>query len=444
MRLASEYGVGAAFAAEDPAAGLLEPLFDALAAALDAQGMTKLLAEIEQPLAEVLASMELAGVQVDPDGIRAFGQELRAALAGELAEIYRLVGYEFNLNSTRQLGDALFSKLGLPAKKKTKSGWSTNAETLESLRGVHPVIEHILLYRSYQKLNSTYVEGLLRVAGPDGRVHSVFSQTDTRTGRISSSEPNLQNIPVRTELGSRLRRYFVAPAGWVLLDADYSQIELRILAAISGDEKMQAAFAAGEDIHRATASRIFGVPFDLVTPQLRSRAKAVNFGIVYGIGAFSLAKDVGVSVGEADRFIKNYLNEYAGIREYMQRTVEEGREKGYVTTLYGRRRPLPEINAANRNVRALGERMAMNTPIQGTAADIIKLAMIRVHRRLLAEGLRARLVLQVHDELIVEAPAEEAQRAAAILGEEMERAADLPVKLIAEVKEGATWYDAKG
>ena len=444
VRLASEYGVGAAFAAEDPAAGLLEPLFDALAAALDAQGMTKLLAEIEQPLAEVLASMELAGVQVDPDGIRAFGQELRAALAGELAEIYRLVGYEFNLNSTRQLGDALFSKLGLPAKKKTKSGWSTNAETLESLRGVHPVIEHILLYRSYQKLNSTYVEGLLRVAGPDGRVHSVFSQTDTRTGRISSSEPNLQNIPVRTELGSRLRRYFVAPAGWVLLDADYSQIELRILAAISGDEKMQAAFAAGEDIHRATASRIFGVPFDLVTPQLRSRAKAVNFGIVYGIGAFSLAKDVGVSVGEADRFIKNYLNEYAGIREYMQRTVEEGREKGYVTTLYGRRRPLPEINAANRNVRALGERMAMNTPIQGTAADIIKLAMIRVHRRLLAEGLRARLVLQVHDELIVEAPAEEAQRAAAILGEEMERAADLPVKLIAEVKEGATWYDAKG
>lgn len=444
VRLASEYGVGAAFAAEDPAAGLLEPLFDALAAALDAQGMTALLAEIEQPLAEVLASMELAGVQVDPDGIRAFGQELRAALAGELAEIYRLVGYEFNLNSTRQLGDALFSKLGLPAKKKTKSGWSTNAETLESLRGVHPVIDHILLYRSYQKLNSTYVEGLLRVAGPDGRVHSVFSQTDTRTGRISSSEPNLQNIPVRTELGSRLRRYFVAPAGWVLLDADYSQIELRILAAISGDEKMQAAFAAGEDIHRATASRIFGVPFDLVTPQLRSRAKAVNFGIVYGIGAFSLAKDVGVSVGEADRFIKNYLNEYAGIREYMQRTVEEGREKGYVTTLYGRRRPLPEINAANRNVRALGERMAMNTPIQGTAADIIKLAMIRVHRRLLAEGLRARLVLQVHDELIVEAPAEEAQRAAAILGEEMERAADLPVKLIAEVKEGATWYDAKG
>lgn len=444
VRLAAEYKVAPAFAADDPAAGLLEPLFDALAAEIKAQGMTKLLCEIEQPLAEVLASMELTGVQLDTDGVRRFGEELRAALTGELDEIYRQVGYEFNLNSTRQLGDALFSKLGLPAKKKTKSGWSTDAETLESLRGVHPVIDHILLYRSYQKLNSTYVEGLLRVVGDDGRVHSVFNQTETRTGRISSSEPNLQNIPVRTELGSRLRRYFIAPQGSVLLDADYSQIELRILAAISGDKNMQQAFADGEDIHRATASRIFGVPFEMVTPQLRSRAKAVNFGIVYGIGAFSLSKDVGVSVAEADSFIKSYLNEYSGVREYMEKTVEEGHEKGYVTTLYGRRRPLPEINAANRNVRALGERMAMNTPIQGTAADIIKLAMIRVFRRLADEGLRAKLVLQVHDELIVETPAEEAKRAAEILGEEMERAADLSVKLIAEVQEGATWYDAKG
>ncbi|HIV87249.1 MAG TPA: DNA polymerase I, partial [Candidatus Pygmaiobacter gallistercoris] len=443
VRLAAEYKVAPAFSASDPAAGLLDPLFDALAAAVEAQGMTRLLVEIEQPLAEVLASMELTGVQLDTDGVRRFGEELRAALTAELDEIYRLVGYEFNLNSTRQLGDALFSKLGLPAKKKTKSGWSTNAETLESLRGVHPVIDHILLYRSYQKLNSTYVEGLLRVVGEDGRVHSVFNQTETRTGRISSSEPNLQNIPVRTELGSRLRRYFIAPQGSVLLDADYSQIELRILAAISGDKNMQKAFADGEDIHRATASRIFGVPFEMVTPQLRSRAKAVNFGIVYGIGAFSLSKDVGVSVAEADSFIKSYLNEYSGVREYMERTVKEGHEQGYVTTLYGRRRPLPEINAANRNVRALGERMAMNTPIQGTAADIIKLAMIRVFRRLADEGLRAKLVLQVHDELIVEAPAAEAQRAAAILGEEMERAADLPVRLIAEVQEGATWYDAK-
>ncbi|MBC5581292.1 DNA polymerase I [Anaerofilum sp. BX8] len=444
VRLAAEYGVQPAFVCGDDAAGVLEPLFDVLAAACEEQGMTRLLGEIELPLSEVLSSMEVTGILVDRAGIEQFGVELRQVLQAELAEIYELVGYEFNLNSTKQLGDALFGKLGLPARKKTKSGWSTNAETLESLRGMHPVVEHILLYRTYQKLNSTYVEGLLKVIGPDGRIHSAFSQTETRTGRISSSEPNLQNIPVRTELGSRLRKYFIAPQGRVLLDADYSQIELRILAAISGDEHMQAAFGAGEDIHRATASRIFGVPFELVTPQLRSRAKAVNFGIVYGIGAFSLAKDVGVSVKEADTFIKNYLSEYSGVKHYMEKTVEDGREKGYVATLYGRRRPLPELTAANRNIRALGERMAMNTPIQGTAADVIKLAMIRVFQRLEAEGLTARLVLQVHDELIVEAPEEEADRAAKILGEEMERAADLAVKLTAEVNRGRTWYEAKG
>ena len=443
VRLAAEYKVAPAFSASDPAAGLLDPLFDALAAAVEAQGMTRLLVEIEQPLAEVLASMELTGVQLDTDGVRRFGEELRAALTAELDEIYRLVGYEFNLNSTRQLGDALFSKLGLPAKKKTKSGWSTNAETLESLRGVHPVIDHILLYRSYQKLNSTYVEGLLRVVGEDGRVHSVFNQTETRTGRISSSEPNLQNIPVRTELGSRLRRYFIAPQGSVLLDADYSQIELRILAAISGDKNMQKAFADGEDIHRATASRIFGVPFEMVTPQLRSRAKAVNFGIVYGIGAFSLSKDVGVSVAEADSFIKSYLNEYSGVREYMERTVKEGHEQGYVTTLYGRRRPLPEINAANRNVRALGERMAMNTPIQGTAADIIKIAMVRVAARLAEEGLRSRLVLQIHDELDLEVPEGEVEAVSALVREAMEGVAELRVPLVAEVSYGSNWAEAK-
>ena len=444
VRLAAEYGVRPAFACDDDAAGVLEPLFDVLAAACEAQGMTRLLREIELPLSEVLSSMEVTGILVDRQGIEQFGVELKQVLEAELAEIYEQVGYEFNLNSTKQLGDALFGKLGLPAKKKTKSGWSTNAETLESLRGMHPVVDHILLYRTYQKLNSTYVEGLLKVIGADGRIHSAFSQTETRTGRISSSEPNLQNIPVRTELGSRLRKYFVAPQGRVLLDADYSQIELRILAAISGDEHMQAAFGAGEDIHRATASRIFGVPFEMVTPQLRSRAKAVNFGIVYGIGAFSLAKDVGVSVKEADTFIKNYLSEYSGVKSYMEKTVEQGREKGYVATLYGRRRPLPELTAANRNIRALGERMAMNTPIQGTAADVIKLAMIRVFRRLEAEGLKAKLVLQVHDELIVEAPEAEADRAAAILGEEMEHAADLAVRLTAEVNRGRTWYEAKG
>ena len=444
VRLAAEYDVQPAFACDIPEAGILAPLFDKLAAACEEQGLTKLLTDIEQPLSQVLSSMEYTGIQVDAKGIEGFGVELRQVLAEELETIYELVGYEFNLNSPKQLGDALFGKLGLPAKKKTKNGWSTNAETLETLRGLHPAIEHILLYRTYQKLSSTYIEGLLKEVGPTGRIHSTFSQTDTRTGRISSNEPNLQNIPVRTELGSRLRRYFVAPQGSILLDADYSQIELRILAAISGDEHMQQAFANNEDIHRSTASHIFGVPFDLVTPQLRSRAKAVNFGIVYGIGAFSLAKDTGVSVKEADHFIKSYLTEYSGVRQYMEDIVKQGTQQGYVTTLYGRRRSLPELAAANHNIRALGERMAMNTPIQGTAADIIKLAMIRVYRRMKQEGLAAKLVLQVHDELIVEAPQSEADRAAQILGDEMEHAADLAVKLIAEVGRGRTWYDAKG
>ncbi|MEG1932711.1 MAG: DNA polymerase, partial [Pygmaiobacter sp.] len=383
------------------------------------------------------------GILVDEEGITQFGTELRRALDAELGEIYSMVGYEFNVNSPKQLGKALFEDLGLATRKKNKSGFSTNAETLEALREEHPVISHVLLYRTYQKLNSTYIEGLLKVIGEDGRIHSTFNQTETRTGRISSGEPNLQNIPVRTELGSRLRKYFVAPKGSILLDADYSQIELRILAAISEDEQMMAAFKAGEDIHRATASRIFGVPMELVTPQLRSRAKAVNFGIVYGIGAFSLAKDTGVSMHEADVFIKQYLKEYSGVKEYMEKTVAKGREDGFVTTLYGRRRPLPELAAANHNLRALGERMAMNTPIQGTAADIIKLAMIRVTRRLKSEGLSARLILQVHDELIVEAPLSEADAAAAILGEEMMRAATLSVALPAEVSRGRSWYEAK-
>ncbi|MCI6640464.1 MAG: DNA polymerase I [Pygmaiobacter massiliensis] len=442
--LAAQYGVKPVFSCEKAGwAGCLEGLFSALKTACADQGMADLLEKIEQPLARVLAKMEQAGILVDEEGIRSFGEELRGALEQELGEIYRLVGYQFNVNSPKQLGKALFETLGLPARKKTKSGYSTDAETLESLRDLSPVVDHILLYRTYQKLNSTYVEGLLKVIGPDGRIHSNFNQTQTRTGRISSDEPNLQNIPVRTELGSRLRRYFVAPKGSILLDADYSQIELRILAALSGDEHMQAAFAAGEDIHRATAARVFGLPFELVTPQLRSRAKAVNFGIVYGIGAFSLAKDIKVTVKEADAFIKNYLKEYAGVHAYMEKTVEEGRKNGYVTTLYGRRRPLPELSAANRNTRALGERMAMNTPIQGTAADIIKLAMIRVADRLEQEGLKARLILQVHDELIVEAPLEEADAAAAILNQEMEQAAQLSVALPAQVSRGNSWYEAK-
>ena len=444
MHLAAEYGILPAFAAEWPEAGVLAGLCETLRAQCDEAGMGKLLDEIELPLCEVLAQMEHAGIAADRQGIEAFGKELQAALAAELDAIYEAVGYEFNVNSPKQLGKALFEDLGLPTRRKTKSGYSTDAETLESLRHYTPVIDHILQYRTYQKLNSTYVEGLLKVIGADGRVHSTFIQTETRTGRISSAEPNLQNIPVRTRLGSRFRKYFVAPPGMTLLDADYSQIELRLLAHISGDEAMREAFCTGADIHRSTAAKIYGLAPEQVTPALRSSAKAVNFGIVYGIGAFSLSKDIGVSVKEADAFIKNYFANFPRVRQYLDETVAHGRENGYVTTLYGRRRMLPELASSNFNVRSLGERMAMNTPIQGTAADIIKLAMVHVSRRLAAEGLRARLILQVHDELIVECPEDEAERAAAILGEEMRGAAHLSVPLTAEVNRGRTWYEAKG
>lgn len=442
-RLAQEYEVQAKASA--PGGVMLLPqLCKKLEAEILAEGMQKLLEEIELPLAEVLADMELTGVKVDAKGIRDFGNVIHKALESELTAIYEAVGYEFNVNSPKQLGEALFDKLGLPTRKKNKSGYSTNAETLESLRAYSPVIDHILAYRTYQKLYSTYVEGLLKVVGEDGRIHSTFNQTETRTGRISSGEPNLQNIPVRTELGSQLRRYFVAQEGCLLLDADYSQIELRLLAHISGDETMKEAFRTGQDIHRSTAAKIYDMPPELITPQLRSGAKAVNFGIVYGIGAFSLSKDIGVTVREADKFIKNYLDNFSGVREYMEHTVAQGRENGYVTTLYGRRRALPELQSSNFNIRSLGERMAMNTPIQGTAADIIKLAMVRVWRRLREEGLKARLVLQVHDELIVEAPEKEKKKASRILGEEMRHAAELSVPLTADVSEGRDWYAAKG
>lgn len=443
--LAAEYGVAARFLCEEyPLAGSLQPLMERLAADCEAAEMTKLLAEIEQPLAEVLASMELYGMKLDADGVREFGQELQGELEKQLAYIYEQVGYQFNVNSPKQLGKALFEDMGLPTGKKTKSGFSTDAETLEGLRKYSPVVDAILLYRTYSKLNSTYVEGLLPLVGADGRLHSTFNQTEARTGRLSSGEPNLQNIPVRTELGSRLRRYFVAPEGETLADADYSQIELRILAHISDDENMKQAFLDGEDIHRATAARVHGLPPAMVTPQLRSSAKAVNFGIVYGIGAFSLSKDIGVSVKEADAFIKSYLDSFPGVKSYMDRTVAFGTDHGYVTTLYGRRRPLPELASSNRNVHALGERLALNTPIQGTAADIIKLAMIGVWRRLRAEGLKARLILQVHDELIVETPFDEAEKVAAILKEEMEGAASLSVPLSVDVHTGENWLEAKG
>ena len=442
-QLEAEYAPAPRFACPAlPAAGALEGLYDALAAKVEEEGMTALLQDIELPLARVLADMERIGMPVDKEGLEAFGTLLKAELDKTLASIYEAVGYTFNLNSPKQLAEALFDKMGLPPRKKTKSGYSTDAETLESLRSYSPVVEDILQYRTYQKLNSTYVEGLLKVIGPDGRMHSTFNQTEARTGRLSSSEPNLQNIPIRTKLGSRLRQFFIAGAGCKLVDADYSQIELRILAHISGDETMKNAFLTGQDIHRSTAAKIYGLPPEMVTPQLRSSAKAVNFGIVYGIGAFSLARDIGVSVKEADDFIKNYLATFPGVKEYMDSTIAAGREQGYVTTLFGRRRALPELASKNFNLRSLGERMAMNTPIQGTAADVIKLAMVRVWRRLREEGLAAKLILQVHDELIVEAPKAEVRQVSRILKEEMEGAVNFSVPLTADVNSGDTWLEA--
>ena len=398
--------------------------------------------EMELPLARVLADMERIGFAVDAEGIRQFGVELKEELEALLARIYDEVGYTFNLNSPKQLGEALFDKLGLPPRKKTKSGYSTDAETLESLRPYSPVVDDILKYRTYQKLNSTYVEGLLKAIGPDGRIHSTFIQTEARTGRISSTEPNLQNIPIRTELGSRLRGYFVADGGRTLVDADYSQIELRILAHITGDEAMQHAFQSGADIHRSTAAKIYGIPQEAVTHELRTSAKAINFGIMYGKGAFSLSRDLGVSVKEAEAFLKTYLNTFPKVDGYMKDCIAHARENGYVSTLFGRRRPLPELASSNFQVRASGERMARNTPIQGTAADIIKLAMVHVWQSLREEGLQARLLLQVHDELIVEAPAGEVERVKALLKEKMEQVVRYSVPLTVDVGTGKTWLEA--
>lgn len=422
----------------------LPGLYEALWAKIAECGQVRLLCEIEIPLARVLASMENIGFLVNTAALRSFGETLDADIARLEGEIHTLAGGAFNINSPKQLGEVLFERLGLPAGKKTKTGYSTNAEVLESLRGQHEIVDGILEYRKLVKLKSTYVEGLLRVARSDGTVHTSFNQTETRTGRISSTEPNLQNIPVRTALGSELRKFFVAREGCVLIDADYSQIELRVLAHISDDKTMISAFAEGVDIHTKTASQVFGLPEDMVTPLLRSRAKAVNFGIVYGIGAYSLSQDIGVSVAEADRYIKGYLSTYHGVREYMENAVEFAREHGYAKTMFGRRRGLPEITATNHNIRSFGERVAMNTPIQGTAADIIKIAMVRVYDRLIKEGLRARLILQIHDELIVEAPVHEVPAAAAILKEEMEHAAQLAVPLVVDAHTGQNWYAAKG
>ncbi len=438
-RLLTEYDLSA----EEPL-HTFPRLADALTAVVEEQGMTYLLTEVEQPLSLVLASMENEGVAVDRQGITLFGQQLSARIAELQHSIWEQVGYEFNLNSPKQLGKALFEDMGLPAGKKTKSGYSTNAEVLDKLRTAHPVVAQLLEYRTLTKLNGTYCEGLLKVIDPDERIRSVFNQTETRTGRISSSEPNLQNIPVRSELGRQMRRFFVARPDWVLCDADYSQIELRVLAHMAAEPTMCEAFNTGEDIHRSTAAQVFGVPPEEVTPEMRSGAKAVNFGIIYGIGAHSLAEDLGISYGEAKEYIQRYLHHFGAVSAFMERLIAEATERGYGTTLLGRRRPLPELKAGNAMTRHFGERVARNMPIQGTAADIIKIAMVRVYRRLEQEGLQAKLILQIHDELMVECPAAEADIVCRLLREEMEAAADLTVRLEVDAHIGETWYEAKG
>lgn len=419
-------------------------LCSCLRSQLEAADMMKLYNEIELPLCEVLASMENIGVQTDAEGIKEFGKGLEKEIDELSRRIFESAGKEFNILSPKQLGVVLFEDLGLPCKKKTKSGYSTNAEVLEELADKHPIVQMILEYRTLTKLRSTYVEGLLKEIREDGRVHSIFKQTETRTGRISSAEPNMQNIPVRKELGRNMRKFFVAKEGCTLVDADYSQIELRVLASVCGDENMQATFREGKDIHRSTAAQVFGLPEDFVTPEMRSAAKAVNFGIIYGIGAFSLSKDIGVSQKEAKQYIQNYLDNFPKVSEFMDRTVADGIRDGYVTTIFGRRRMIPELQATNKVLQAFGKRAAMNAPIQGAAADIIKIAMVAVYRRLKSENLDAKLILQVHDELIIECRDELAERVSALLKEEMENAVNLAVPMIADVHSGKSWYIAKG
>lgn len=423
-------------------AAVLKRLFEKTDVLLKEANQTDLLNNIELPLARVLAKMETAGFAVDKKGIEDFGNRLGSRIDELIAQIYSEAGREFNVNSPKQLGTVLFEEMQIPCKKKTKSGYSTKAEVLEELAPDYPIVKLILEYRSLAKLKSTYCDGLLKVIQADGRIHTSFNQVETRTGRISSLEPNLQNIPIRTELGREMRRFFVAESGSTLIDADYSQIELRVLAALANDENMINAFNNGEDIHKTTAAQVFNLPPEMVTPLLRSRAKAVNFGIVYGIGAFSLAKDIGVSVKEAKDYINGYLHHFSGVAEYMDKMIETAKDNGYAETLFHRRRYLPELASSNHMMRAFGERVARNMPIQGTAADIIKIAMIRVCESLEKENMKSRLILQVHDELIVESPAAEAEKALQIVTREMENACKLRVRLVVDGKIGKTWYDS--
>lgn len=421
----------------------IEALHGVLLPRLREQGMEKLYFDVELPLCRVLADMERSGFLVDGGALARFGADLSDTIDRLEQRIYAAAGQQFNINSPKQLGKVLFEDLGLPHGKKTKTGWSTNADVLEKLKD-HPLVADVLTYRQYAKLKSTYADGLLKVIDPDGRIRTSFQMTVTATGRLSSTEPNLQNIPTRTELGSKMREMFVAAPGHVLVDADYSQIELRLLAHISGDTAMQQAFLSGADFHTVTAARVFHVPQDQVTHQMRSRAKAVNFGIVYGISAFSLSQDIGVTVQEAKEYMDRYFATYTGVKQYMTDVVDKAREQGYVETLWHRRRALPELKSSNFNMRSFGERVALNMPIQGTAADIIKLAMVRVHSRLAREGLAARLIMQVHDELIVECPEEEVPRVEALLQQEMQGVAELSVPLLAEAHTGRNWLAAKG
>lgn len=422
---------------------LFKVLSDRLASIINERNQMYLLKDIEIPLSEVLASMELIGMQVDVDGIKEFSDVLSLKISQTEQEIYSLAGEAFNINSPKQLGVILFEKLGLPAKKKTKTGYSTSAEVLEGLAEEYPIVSLILEYRSYTKLKSTYCDGLLKAVQDDNRIRSTFNQIETRTGRLSSLEPNLQNIPVRTALGREMRKFFVARDGYTIIDADYSQIELRVLAALADDKNMLEAFNSGVDIHSVTASKVFGIPIDEVTSELRSKAKAVNFGIVYGIGAFSLSKDIKSTRAQAESFIKSYLNLYSSVNAYMDKCISDAKEKGYSETLFGRRRYLPELSSSNGMIRSFGERVARNMPIQGTAADIIKIAMIKVYNRLKTDYPQSNLIIQVHDELMAEVPEKDAEAVRLIIKEEMENAVNLSVKLCVDSAVGKSWYDAK-
>ena len=441
--LAADY-LGITLGEGDLRVAVLPRLFAVLRSLLEESGQMKLLEEIEMPLSAVLADMETEGFRIDREGIAAYGEQLGQIAQALEGQIFMQAGREFNVNSPKQLGEILFDTLGLPHAKKTKTGYSTNAEILEKLRPVHQIVDDILTYRQVTKLKSTYADGLLKVADEGGKVHTTFKQTGTATGRLSSTEPNLQNIPIRTELGRELRRFFLPESeDYVIIDADYSQIELRLLAHISGDENMVAAFQSGQDIHTSTAATVFGVEPADVTSEMRKKAKAVNFGILYGIGAFSLADDLGISRAQAQEYIDRYLASYPSIDAYLKQTIADAYETGYVTTLFGRKRYIPELSGKNKMQQKFGERVAMNSPIQGTAADIIKLAMIRTHKMLAESGIDARLILQVHDELLIVAHRNCADQAEEILRDAMENAVSYSVPLTVDIHTGNTWFEAK-